>query len=240
MDKDSLMLLLAQGVSVEEIGRRFSRHPSTVAYWMAKFGLEAPNREKHAAKGGIERERLERLVRQGRTTRQIAAELGVAQVTARRWLARCGLRTRQAERREEVRVAREAGRHKIHRICVHHGETDFVIDYSGCYRCRKCRVDHVTKRRRRVKEILVSEAGGRCCIWGYDRYLGALEFHHLDRAAKELAIAGYGTTLSLDALRVEANKCVLLCSNCHAEVEAGLVAGSLYDWTRSDTDPAST
>ncbi|MGZ6617695.1 MAG: helix-turn-helix domain-containing protein, partial [Solirubrobacteraceae bacterium] len=31
MDKDSLTLLLAQGVSVEEIGRRFNRHPSTVA-----------------------------------------------------------------------------------------------------------------------------------------------------------------------------------------------------------------
>src|SRR6185437_3362115 len=65
MDRGSLALLLAQGVSVEEIGRRFNRHPSTIAYWMAKFGLEAPNRDKHAAKGGIERERLEELVAAG-------------------------------------------------------------------------------------------------------------------------------------------------------------------------------
>jgi transposase len=240
MDRDSLALLLAQGVSVEEIGRRFNRHPSTVAYWMAKFGLEAPIGENGAATGGIERGRLEELVGEGRTTRQIAAELDVSQPTVRRWLGRYGLRTRQAERREEVRVAREAGKHAINRTCVHHGDTEFVIDYSGCYRCRKCRVAHVTKRRRRVKEILVREAGGRCSVCGYDRYVGALEFHHLDRAAKQLSIAGYGTTVSLEALRTEAKKCVLLCSNCHAEVEAGLVAESLYDWVRSETDPPST
>ena len=51
MDKDALQLLLAQGVSVEQIGRRFGRHPSTVSYWMRKHGLEAPNRAKHAGQG---------------------------------------------------------------------------------------------------------------------------------------------------------------------------------------------
>jgi hypothetical protein len=30
-------------------------------------------------------------------------------------------------------------------------------------------------------------------------------------------------TRALDAARAEARKCVLLCSNCHAEVEAGAV-----------------
>jgi IS30 family transposase len=48
MDRESLRLLLAQGVSMEKIAERFARHPSTVAYWMKKHGLEAPNREKHA------------------------------------------------------------------------------------------------------------------------------------------------------------------------------------------------
>jgi hypothetical protein len=30
-----------------------------------------------------------------------------------------------------------------------------------------------------------------------------------------------GITRAIDAVRAEAAKCVLLCSNCHAEVEAG-------------------
>jgi ferredoxin len=30
-----------------------------------------------------------------------------------------------------------------------------------------------------------------------------------------------GITRAIDAVRAEVEKCVLLCSNCHAEVEAG-------------------
>jgi hypothetical protein len=72
-----------------------------------------------------------------------------------------------------------------------------------------------------MKEILVGEAGGHCCICGYDGCLAALEFHHLDPAEKRLEINASGTSLALDKLRAEARKCVLLCSNCHAEVEVG-------------------
>ena len=73
-----------------------------------------------------------------------------------------------------------------------------------------------------VKELLVTEAGGRCAVCGYDRYLGASQFHHLDRSAKRLSLGGGGVTLALDVLREEAGKCVPLCSNCHAEVEGGV------------------
>jgi hypothetical protein len=49
----------------------------------------------------------------------------------------------------------------------------------------------------------------------------ALHFHHLDPAEKRLELNARGVALSLDTLRAEARKCVLLCSNCHAEVEEG-------------------
>jgi hypothetical protein len=39
-----------------------------------------------------------------------------------------------------------------------------------------------------VKEILVAEAGGSCLICGYDRYAGALQFHHLDPATKSFGL----------------------------------------------------
>ena len=93
MDRDSLQLLLAQGLSVEQIGRRFNRHPSTVSYWLRKHGLEAPNRAKHAAKGGIERERLTELVARGMTIAEIAAEVGRSKGTVRHWLRRYALHT---------------------------------------------------------------------------------------------------------------------------------------------------
>jgi hypothetical protein len=52
----------------------------------------------------------------------------------------------------------------------------------------------------------------------------ALEFHHLDPAKKEFEVNYRGCTRSLAVFRAEADKCVLLCSNCHAEVEAGIAS----------------
>ena len=78
------------------------------------------------------------------------------------------------------------------------------------------------RRRRKAKAILVREAGGHCRICGYDRCIAALEFHHLDPAAKRLEVNAKGIALALETLRAEARKCVLLCSNCHVEVENGV------------------
>ena len=226
MDKDSLMLLLAQGVSVEEIGRRFNRHPSTVAYWMAKFGLEAPNREKYAAKGGIERDLLEQLVEQGLSIAAIAEKLGVGKSTVRHWLGRYDLRTAQARNRQAASrtAARNAGLLTVTLSCARHGEAEFVLEGRGYYRCKLCRVERVTQHRRDMKATLVSEAGGRCVLCGYDRNARALAFHHLDPSEKRLPVSWNGVTVSLDTLRAEASKCVLLCANCHAEVEDGLAS----------------
>jgi len=69
---------------------------------------------------------------------------------------------------------------------------------------------------------LVQEAGGCCALCGYDRSVVALEFHHIDPRSKEFGVAEGGMGRSIARLRAEVRKCVLLCSNCHAEVEAGV------------------
>jgi hypothetical protein len=85
----------------------------------------------------------------------------------------------------------------------------------------RCRVEAVARRRREVRDTLLFEPGGCCAICGYSRCAAALHFHHLDPATKRFNVRG-GHTPSLDRLREEAGKCVLLCSNCHAEVESGV------------------
>ena len=227
MDRDSLQLLLAQGLSVEQIGRRFDRHPSTVSYWLRKHGLEAPNRAKHAAKGGIERERLTELVTEGLSIGQIAERLGCSKGTVRHWLKRYGLRTLHVSRRASTPVAVAAAKSGLADCvmrCPRHGEVRFVREGRGYYRCVRCRVESVARHRRKLKDQLVREAGGRCAVCGYDRHPRALEFHHLDPQAKAFALSRRGVTLSLEAMRAEASKCMLLCANCHAEVESGFVA----------------
>jgi hypothetical protein len=79
------------------------------------------------------------------------------------------------------------------------------------------------KRRRKVKETLVDEAGGRCTRCGFDEHPSALQFHHLDPSTKEFGVSDKGVTRSIAQARAEASKCVLLCASCHAMVEAGVV-----------------
>ena len=76
--------------------------------------------------------------------------------------------------------------------------------------------------RRKVKRILVEEAGGACILCGYAECHAALQFHHVDPTQKSFALSRQGVTRSLAKARDEAAKCVLLCANCHAKVEAGL------------------
>lgn len=59
-------------------------------------------------------------------------------------------------------------------------------------------------------------------ICGYDRHQAALQFHHVDPTEKEYGLSARGLSRSFERAREEASKCVLLCANCHAEVEAGV------------------
>ncbi|HEY2282384.1 MAG TPA: helix-turn-helix domain-containing protein [Solirubrobacteraceae bacterium] len=224
MDRTSLEQLLAQGLSLAEIGRRFDLHESTVGYWVEKHGLQAVNRDKFAAKGGLTRTDLEPLVERGATIAEIADAVGRSKATVRHWLGRHGLRTHGragAKSRDGARAAHAAGLALATLRCAHHGDHEHVREPRGYYRCRKCRQEAVVRRRRKMKEILVMEAGGCCRLCGYYRCSAALQFHHLDPGAKEFGVAQGGMARSIDRLRAEAHKCVLLCSNCHAEVESG-------------------
>jgi transposase len=220
MDRETLAAQLAEGRSIESIARETGRAPSTVAYWVNKYGLISGHTRRHAARGGIDRDRLQALVEEGLSVRQIAERCDLSATTVRHWLQRYELKTQPARysRRDEPKPE------EVLRECGTHGWGSFVpIGASGGYRCARCNVEAVTERRRRVKEILVAEAGGRCLTCGFDAYVGALQFHHVDPATKAFAVSRQGITRSLDRLRLEAQKCVLLCANCHAMVEAGLL-----------------
>jgi len=71
------------------------------------------------------------------------------------------------------------------------------------------------KRRKYVQKYKLSKG---CKICGYNRCVNALCFHH-NRGDKEFSIAdGIGQCKSLEKLKLEMDKCVVLCRNCHAEL----------------------
>lgn len=75
----------------------------------------------------------------------------------------------------------------------------------------------VSNRRRKLKQLAVEYKGGKCQKCGYDKFVGALEFHHLNPAKKDFSISHDGHTMSWERLKIELDKCILLCSNCHKE-----------------------
>ena len=142
--------------------------------------------------------------------------------TIRRWLAKHGITPAASARRGAGAVASAAQTTTPDLPCPAHGVTRHVPRADGSFRCARCRSEQVAARRRRVKRQLVDEAGGCCALCGYDTCVAALQFHHVDPGAKSFAISRAGVTRALSKAREEAAKCVLLCANCHAEVEAGL------------------
>lgn len=78
------------------------------------------------------------------------------------------------------------------------------------------------RRRNAMKDYIVELAGGCCQICSYDKCNSVLNFHHIDPKTKSFALTGGKMTYSLEAIVEELAKCVMLCSNCHIEVHAGL------------------
>ena len=219
MDKHWLAGRLEAGDSIEKIAREVGRHPSTVAYWVNKHGLKSGYAARHAPRGAIAREELEGLVELGMSVRQIAAELRRSPTTVRHWLRHHGLKTQPARYAPRDGAAGA----EVMRECQRHGWTWFRrLGSATRYRCAQCAVETVSSRRRRVKEILVAEAGGRCAACGYADFVAVLQFHHVDPATKRFHLGREGVTRSLERARAEARKCVVLCPNCHAEVELGV------------------
>ncbi len=108
--------------------------------------------------------------------------------------------------------------------CGIHGVTDHSIwiEKNGRekLKCKKCAVAWMVKSKKKNKLTLINELGGKCAVCGYGKYYGSLHFHHIDPSLKESSVAHL--IAGIDRARKEAKKCVLLCANCHYEVEAGI------------------
>jgi transposase-like protein len=215
MERRFLEECLTKGMSLEAIGREAGKHPSTVGYWVRKHGLAACGANKYAPRGAVDKEALARLAERGATVKEMAEALDRNASTIRYWLRRYEIQT--MSRRDRC----EGGPRFATFRCRRHGETQFVLEGRGYYRCKRCRSGAVSRRRRTVKRQLVAEAGGACAVCGYSRWPGALQFHHVESKAKKFHLAQGGYSRSIARSRAEMEKCVLLCANCHAEVEGG-------------------
>ena len=157
----------------------------------------------------------------GPVDQQIAGRLGVSYATVRDWLEKYGLRTDGRVGATRCRVAGRGERWRGDRDLPAARGDPVRKRHGGGWRCLRCRAEAVTARRRAVKAALVAEAEVGASSGVLEKPRRAA-IHHREPQQKSFRIAHRGVARSLTAARAEASKCVLLCANCHAEVEAGL------------------
>ena len=112
---------------------------------------------------------------------------------------------------------------KICEICGKEFEpVKFGEGRKYCYECSpmtKDKANPKTYMRRAIKKELVKYKGGKCEICGYDKCIAALQFHHLDAKQKDFELGNvYNYKHSMDEMKQEVDKCILVCANCHAEL----------------------
>jgi hypothetical protein len=160
-------------------------------------------------------ELLQEYIEQGLSSYQIAAKTNKAATTVRYWIKKHGLSISKPDKPDN-HCAR----------CDTVKTRDDFYQYDTKRRttyCKPCMASWMKDRCRKLKALAVEYAGGCCKGCGYDKYQGALDFHHRDPAQKDFSIAANMRRGDLsETMKAEIDKCVLLCANCHREAHGGL------------------
>lgn len=82
--------------------------------------------------------------------------------------------------------------------------------------CKLCDAQEAQRICTEKKIYLINLLGGKCSKCGYDKNYGALDFHHLDEN-KEFVVSKK-LRYKIETLVKEAEKCCILCANCHREL----------------------
>ena len=102
------------------------------------------------------------------------------------------------------------------RTCDVEGEEHFYK--TAKYQCKACWNKRTYKSAvDKIAAYMESRGGAKCMSCGYDKYIGALEFHHRDPSEKD---PKWSKGWNLTRLAQELDKCDILCANCHREAHA--------------------
>lgn len=114
-------------------------------------------------------------------------------------------------------------RSSLCRECKRAYDREFHAKRSPEVKARKAELQKIRKAEIKVwyKEWKTSQS---CKVCGEDEE-ACLDFHHLDPSTKEDAVANLiGKAHSIEKIKKEIAKCVVLCANCHRKLHAGVIS----------------
>ena len=117
---------------------------------------------------------------------------------------------------------------EVHKICPVCNK-EFIITHTKdncrkyCFDCSPAgRGQNYLPLYHSMKHRLIELRGGACERCGYNKCEDALCFHHKDPTQKEFVLSMQSRSKSWEDWKAEADKCMLLCLNCHAEMHEEL------------------
>lgn len=160
----------------------------------------------------MNKEYLQQLIADNLTQRQIALVANTSQTSVKHWLKKYDIKTKKA-----ITVVKKGNKLCCRcKIEKHKSEFYFSVNrYSGM--CKPCHIKNSVKKQSDKKKYIIEYKGGKCRHCGVvstDNNYIIFDLHHRDPSTKERN----GTKLvnwGLIKLMKEADKCDLLCSNCH-------------------------
>lgn len=169
-------------------------------------------------------------INQNLSQRDIAKQENVSQTTVRWWLTKYGIK----RNKDNISLELKGKERKCPQCKEIKQPSEFYFQsYTNSKKkgrqgswCKICLNKSVTVRQRKYKQLAIDYKGGKCQVCSYNKYQGALEFHHLDPSEKDTEMSKFSRSPLDDLGKKELDKCVLLCSNCHRE-EHGRLNGSL-------------
>jgi hypothetical protein len=96
--------------------------------------------------------------------------------------------------------------------------------------CKTCFNARSKERQQSIKRRAVEYKGGKCQRCGYQGHIASYDFHHKNPKEKSFTISVF-KNWSFWRIKSELDKCILLCANCHRELEA---LGDEADWSFLD------
>ena len=156
---------------------------------------------------------LQNLVNQGLSVRKIAKITGKSATSIRHWLKKHNIQTLY------VMFGPNKSEHK----CGHCGSINPEEFYGHKkFVCGPCHNKYTLERGRDNRKKIIAHMGGKCIACEHDKYLSALQLHHLDPSTKDPKFSGY-RSWKWERVLTEVMGCVLLCATCHAAVHSGEV-----------------
>ena len=217
--------LIAKGYTSKQIGDELKISSGTVKAHLIKLGLRTIYKKDPII---IDENKLRDLVIKHYSIDKISKEFGCGHASIKTALKRHGLKT-EAKWTIGRKVASEEIKSGF-KTCNKCGvkkelnSDNFYIKKSGVFHhwCKKCNCQITYDKQRKIKTDALAYKGGKCCMCGYNKYFGALEFHHLDPSKKEFSI-GELRAYRWEKLKPELDKCICVCKNCHAEIHGKIV-----------------